>query len=79
MAVQTITRTEFKNKQRHQYAGTRSTLEPTSVEQWRAMFPDWKGMHWHMFNSKTGGVALAPVNVVKDPPTSTNTPDVSTI
>lgn len=79
MTIGTITRSEYKSKQRQQYAGSKSTLEPETIAAWRAQCPDWKGMHWHMFMHDTGGVALAPVNVVKDPPTSANTPDLSTI
>ena len=58
-----MTRDEYNRKRRHDYAGTASTLLPSTVEAWRKCSPDWDGKHWAMGMNERGGTTLGPVNV----------------
>jgi hypothetical protein len=68
MTIDTLTRTEYRNKTRNQYAGTLRALDPSAetIAAWSAS-GEWLGKHWHMASSPNGGVSLGPVNVVPDP------------
>ena len=55
MNVETITREECNRLRKHQYAGTRASLD----DPWRK---DWTGTHWAM-RMTPKGTALVPVNV----------------
>jgi hypothetical protein len=63
MATRTITRSEFAQINRNDYAGTVRELSESTVKLYRAAAPDWDGEYWAMTYEVGVGTTVGPVNV----------------
>lgn len=60
-ATRTITRDEYRQMVRNDYAGPVSQRLPETVQTWAELYPAWDGQHWGMWFDN--GTVLGPINV----------------